>query len=229
MHTGRRAASAMLAARRPPDSEASAVPASQLFIVSAPSGAGKTSLLAALKERVPALRVAVSHTTRPPRAGEVDGRDYHFVSHEAFQRLLAQDRFLEHAEVFGNFYGTARDELDDAPAGSLVALEIDWQGAQQVRRKVPAARSLFILPPSRDDLRRRLEGRGKDSPEVIAGRLRKATEEMRHYGEFDTVIINDDFEGALDNMRRFFEHQPLAANAADRVAGALPKLGLDSA
>jgi guanylate kinase len=174
----------------------------RLFVVAAPSGAGKTSLVKALLEREPKLRVCVSHTTRPKRPNEVDGRDYHFVDRERFQQMVRDEGFLEHAAVFDNFYGTSLGALQDAfGAGFDVVLEIDWQGARQVRSKVPECISVFILPPSRQALEQRLRDRRTDSPEVIARRLRDAVTDMGHYGEFDCVVVNDDFDRALEDLR----------------------------
>lgn len=173
----------------------------QLFIVAAPSGAGKTTLVRLLLEQDP-VRLSVSHTTRAPRAGEVDGEAYHFVSVEQFKAMIAADAFLEWAEVHGNFYGTSkagiRSELD---AGRDVLLEIDWQGAQQVRQVFPDAVGIFILPPSMEALTERLTGRGTDAAEVIARRLAAAQAEMRHVGEFDYVIINDRLQQALVDLQ----------------------------
>ena len=175
----------------------------RLFVVAAPSGAGKTSLVKALLEREPKLRVCVSHTTRPKRPNEVDGRDYHFVDRERFQQMVRDEGFLEHAAVFDNFYGTSLGALQDAfGAGFDVVLEIDWQGAQQVRRKGPACVTIFILPPSRRALEERLRNRRTDSDAVIARRLRDAVGDMSHYGEFDRVVVNDDFETAVADLQR---------------------------
>ncbi|WP_313646899.1 guanylate kinase [Pseudomonas sp.] len=176
-----------------------------LYIVSAPSGAGKTSLVTALIEADPRVSVSVSHTTRVMRPGEQHGVNYHFVSHDAFEELIAQGDFLEHAEVFGNFYGTSRSALQHVlDQGNDLILEIDWQGAQQVRALMPEALSVFILPPSQQALRARLDGRGQDSEEIIAGRMREAVSEMVHYDEYDYVIINDDFALALDELKSVF-------------------------
>ncbi len=172
-----------------------------LFIVSAPSGAGKTSLVRALLERTAGLVLSVSHTTRPPRPGEVDGRDYHFVSPEVFERLAEAGAFLEQAEVFGNRYGTAEQGVrDQLAAGHDVILEIDWQGARQVRRRFPEAVSIFIAPPSIEALRERLAGRGQDDPEVIERRMAQARDELAHYVEYDYLVINDRFETALAEL-----------------------------
>lgn len=173
-----------------------------LYIVSAPSGAGKSSLVTALLEQTQHIKVSVSHTTRAPRPGEEDGVNYNFVSVEQFKALQAKDAFLEHAEVFGNFYGTSRIWLEEQlNAGTDIILEIDWQGAQQVRRLMPDAVGIFILPPSKEALQHRLDNRGQDSAEIIAGRMAQAVSEMSHYNEYDYVIINDRFEVALNELR----------------------------
>jgi guanylate kinase len=173
----------------------------RLFVISAPSGAGKTSLVKALRERLPDLRVSTSHTTRTPRPNEQDGREYYFVTNDEFDRLVAADAFLEHARVFDNQYGTGLEQLKDKlAAGSTVLLEIDWQGARQVRRALPDCRSIFILPPSREALRQRLNGRGTDSQAVIERRLADAVTDMGHYGEFDYVVVNDEFPRAVDQL-----------------------------
>ncbi|MBA6098001.1 MULTISPECIES: guanylate kinase [Pseudomonas] len=176
-----------------------------LYIVSAPSGAGKTSLVNALIKEDRQIRVSVSHTTRAMRPGEQHGVNYHFVVHEEFKALIAQGDFLEHAEVFGNFYGTSRSALQQTlDEGYDLILEIDWQGAQQVRRVMPDALSVFILPPSQQALRQRLDGRGQDSEEIIDGRMKEAVSEMVHYDEYDYVIINDDFNAALEDLKAVF-------------------------
>jgi guanylate kinase len=172
-----------------------------LYIVSAPSGAGKTSLVKALLKTDPAIRLSVSYTTRPPRPGETDGRDYHFVSRERFQEMLAEGEFLEHAEVYGNFYGTSKGSIArDLDAGRDILLEIDWQGAAQVKRHFPQSASVFILPPSFNALRTRLAGRGQDSEEVIERRLAAAAHEVAHAEAFDYIIVNDDFDHALEDL-----------------------------
>ncbi|MBH8580802.1 guanylate kinase [Bisbaumannia pacifica] len=172
-----------------------------LFIVSAPSGAGKTSLVRALLERLDGIEVSVSHTTRPKRPGEVDGVNYHFVDVPAFEAMIERGDFVEHARVFDNYYGTSRPAVQARlAAGQDVILEIDWQGARQVREQFPEAQSVFILPPSRAALEARLTGRGTDDAEVIARRMRDAISEMSHYDEYDHVIINDDFAVALDEL-----------------------------
>jgi guanylate kinase len=172
-----------------------------LYIVSAPSGAGKTSLVKALLKTDPAIRLSVSYTTRPPRPGETDGRDYHFVSRERFQEMLAEDEFLEHAEVYGNFYGTSKGSIArDLDAGRDVLLEIDWQGAEQVKRHFPQSASIFVLPPTFNALRTRLAGRGQDSEEVIERRLAAAAHDVAHAEAFDYIIVNDDFDHALQDL-----------------------------
>ena len=172
-----------------------------LFIVAAPSGAGKTTLVGRLLARDTNLALSVSHTTRAPRPGEVDGRDYHFVDEPTFTALRERGEFAEWAEVHGNFYGTSRAWLESRlSSGADVVLEIDWQGAQQVRQMFPAAVSIFILPPSMTELERRLRGRAADSDAVIARRLATARDEMRHVGEFDFVIINREVDVALAEL-----------------------------
>jgi guanylate kinase len=172
-----------------------------LFIVTAPSGAGKTTMVRALLERDPAVRLSVSHTTRAPRPGEADGRDYHFVSVDEFERLREAGAFLEHAEVHGNRYGTSRVWIEaQIGAGQDVLLEIDWQGARQVRARFPEAIGVFVLPPSPAELERRLRGRAQDDEQVIARRLRNAAEEMKHVGEFDYVIINKELNEAIADL-----------------------------
>ncbi|MGH8141724.1 MAG: guanylate kinase [Steroidobacteraceae bacterium] len=174
---------------------------SKLFVISAPSGAGKTSLVRALLERRPQLVVCVSHTTRKPRAHEVDGRDYHFVSPGQFEAMVQQAAFLEHARVFDNSYGTGASQVrEQLAAGRDVVLEIDWQGAQQVRRVMPECVTIFILPPSRPALQQRLQQRRTDSAETIARRLADAVTDMSHYREFDFVVVNDRFEQAVVDL-----------------------------
>ena len=173
-----------------------------LFVVAAPSGAGKSSLVNALLEREPAISLSVSHTTRPPRPGEQYGRHYYFVQREAFEQEIADGIFLEHAEVHGNLYGTSRTMVHGLLAqGRDVLLEIDWQGAEQIRRSKPDCVSVFILPPSRAELERRLRGRGSDSAEVIERRLRNSRGEIAHAHEFDYILVNDVFEQALGDLQ----------------------------
>ena len=172
-----------------------------LFVIAAPSGAGKTSLVKAVVDRDPSLRVSVSHTTRKQREKEIPGRDYNFVDVEGFKRLRDAGEFLEHAQVFDNFYGTGRAQVEALrTAGHDVILEIDWQGAQQVRKALPDCKSIFILPPSRAELEDRLRNRKTDSEQVIERRLRDAVDDMSHYAEFDRVIVNDDFETAVAQL-----------------------------
>ena len=175
----------------------------RLCVIAAPSGAGKTSLVKALLERNPALKVSISHTTRKPRPTEQQGREYHFVSAAEFADLVARGQFLEHAKVFDNSYGTSREEVSRAlAAGTDVVLEIDWQGAQQVRRAMPDCISVFILPPSLAALENRLRNRRTDAPEVIERRLRDAVSDMSHWSEFGYVVVNDDFARATTDLER---------------------------
>jgi guanylate kinase len=172
-----------------------------LFVIAAPSGAGKTTLVKAVLDRDPNLRVSVSHTTRKQRPTEVPGRDYNFVTVDEFKRLIDKNEFLEHAQVFDNFYGTGRAQVEALRnAGHDVILEIDWQGAQQVRKALPDCRTVFILPPSRVELESRLRNRRTDSDEVIERRLRDAVADMSHYSEFDYVIVNDEFEASVAQL-----------------------------
>ncbi len=178
----------------------------RLYVVSAPSGAGKTSLVKALMEREPRIRFSVSYTTRKPRPNEVPGRDYHFVSAERFAEMVARNEFLEHAQVFDNSYGTGAHTVEEALAnGEQLLLEIDWQGAAQVRARLPEARSIFILPPTRDALEQRLRARSTDSDSVIRRRLRDAAQDLTHWAEFDYVVINDDFDRALQDLQAIVE------------------------
>jgi guanylate kinase len=205
-----------------------------LLILSAPSGAGKTSLYRALLARTERVVASVSHTTRPPRPGESDGVDYHFVDQAEFDRLVDAGAFLEHARVFDRAYGTSREAVErERAAGNDVVLEIDWQGARQIRERVADAVSVFILPPSREALRERLEGRGQDDAEVIERRMRDAEAEISHYGEYDYVIINDDFEDALASLsgvvraeRCRLSHRRVAMDAfAERLMGKIDENG----
>ena len=171
-------------------------------MIAAPSGAGKTSLVRALMQREPGLRFSISYTTRAPRPTERPGHDYFFVERAEFERMAANGEFLEHARVFDNYYGTARQQVERAlAAGQDLILEIDWQGAAQVRRALPECISVFILPPSRAELERRLRGRGTDAEEVIQRRLRDAASDMTHWREFDHVVVNDDFGRALAELQ----------------------------
>ncbi|TBW52224.1 guanylate kinase [Marinobacter halodurans] len=200
-----------------------------LYVISAPSGAGKTSLVAEMLARDERLRVSVSHTTRPMRPGEQDGVNYHFVQREDFEAMIGRNEFLEHANVFGNYYGTSQVWVEETLAkGEDVILEIDWQGAVQVRRLMPECVSIFIVPPSPETLRQRLTGRGQDAPEVIERRLQEAADECSHALEFDYLVVNDDFEVALEELLSIVRTQRLRVEAqeqrhadllADLVAG----------
>lgn len=181
-----------------------------LFTISAPSGAGKTSLVKALLERDPQVQVSVSHTTREIRPGEVDGQHYHFVEQSEFVRMIEQGDFLEHAQVFQNYYGTSTRWVEQALAQDIdVILEIDWQGAQQVRHLMPDTQSIFILPPSRAALKERLMARGQDDEQVIERRMREAISEMSHYVDAQWLVINDDFQRALDQLSSIMMSQRL--------------------
>ena len=175
--------------------------AARLFVIAAPSGAGKTTLVKALTTRNPELRFSISYTTREQRRNEVDGSDYIFVGKDEFDRLRAAGALLESAEVFDNFYGTSREQVEDhLSAGHHVILEIDWQGARQVREAMPGCITVFILPPSREELERRLRSRGTDTEQVIERRLRDALSDMSHWDEFDYVIFNDDLDQAVADL-----------------------------
>jgi guanylate kinase len=181
-----------------------------LFIVSSPSGGGKTSLVKALLEAEPGVRLSVSYTTRSARPGEVDGRDYHFVTLPVFERMLAAGEFLESAVIYGNRYGTSQKWIERERAeGRDVVLEIDWQGAQQVRRLIRQVVSIFIMPPSPEVLESRLRGRGQDSEDVVARRLAAAREEISHVSEYEYVIINDDFDRAAQDLRSIIRAERL--------------------
>lgn len=172
-----------------------------LFVIAAPSGAGKTSLVRALIERQPQLKFSISYTTRTKRPTETAGHDYFFVDKPTFQSMIAAGAFLEYAPVYDNFYGTSREQVEKSlDAGNDVLLEIDWQGAQQIRSAMPECRTIFILPPSRGELEHRLRGRGTDSDEVIARRLRDSIADMSHWNEFDYVVVNEDFERATQDL-----------------------------
>jgi guanylate kinase len=177
-----------------------------LFIISAPSGAGKTSLVAELLNRLDNIQVSVSHTTRPSRSGETDGLDYHFVSHQQFETMVEQQQFVEHAKVHHNYYGTSEEWVKNTLHNGIdVILEIDWQGAEQVRNKIPGSQSIFILPPSKQALFDRLKGRGQDSDAVIQQRIAAAKEEMSHYNEANYLVINDQFEVACKQLQNIIE------------------------
>ncbi|QTF92849.1 guanylate kinase [Halomonas sp. BM-2019] len=191
------------------------MPQGTLFIVSAPSGAGKTSLVRELIESLDGIQVSVSHTTRERRPGEVNGVNYHFVDVPAFEAMIERGEFFEHARVFDNYYGTSRPAVRAAlDAGQDVILEIDWQGARQVRSQLPEAVSIFILPPSRDELERRLASRGTDEHAVIARRMRDAVSEMSHHDEYDYLVVNDDFTTALRELQALVITQRLATQRA---------------
>jgi guanylate kinase len=191
----------------------------RLFVITAPSGAGKTSLVGALLASEPRLRLSISHTTRPRRPTEGDGREYHFISVPQFEALVGRHEFLEHARVFDNYYGTSRAFVEaQLRAGHDVLLEIDWNGAQQVRAALPDCLSIFILPPSRQALAERLAKRGTDSAAVIARRLRDAAADMGHYREFDYVVVNDDFARALADLKR------IIAGAGAELTATRPEL-----
>lgn len=183
-----------------------------LFILSAPSGAGKSSLISALLKQTSTrpMQVSVSHTTRNARPGEVDGQHYHFVSKDQFKNSITEKQFYEYAEVFGNFYGTSEIAIDQQLAQGIdVFLDIDWQGAQQVRMKKPDVTTIFISPPSKQELENRLRGRGQDSEDVIQSRMAEAQAQCSHYQEFDYIIINDDFEQALVDLTTVVNNQRL--------------------
>lgn len=181
-----------------------------LFILSAPSGAGKSSLINALLKKHADMKVSVSHTTRAKRPGEENGVHYHFVSTDEFKVLIAKDDFFEWAQVFDNYYGTSKQAIESQlDAGIDVFLDIDWQGAQQVRKIMPSVQTIFILPPSKAELEQRLNNRGQDSQEIIAGRMAQAQSETSHYNEYDFVIVNDDFDTALTDIETIVMAQRL--------------------
>lgn len=181
-----------------------------LYIISAPSGAGKTSLVKALLERSSGIVVSISHTTRQPRPGERDGLDYHFVDKARFEKLVQAEEFLEYAQVFDNYYGTSHGAVSEQlDKGQDVILEIDWQGARQVKRAAPDAIKVFILPPSQQALRERLTGRGQDSQAIIDRRMRDAISEMSHYDEYDYLVFNNEFERAVNELEALFTAQRL--------------------
>ena len=173
-----------------------------LYVISAPSGAGKSSLVSALIEKTSGIGVSVSHTTRVKRDGEQDGVAYHFIEKELFVSMVEENAFLEHAQVFDNYYGTAVANIEEnLKQGEDVILEIDWQGAEQVRKLIPTSVNIFILPPSLSALEERLRGRGQDSDEIIARRMRDAKSETSHFSEYDYLVVNDDFEDALAELK----------------------------
>jgi guanylate kinase len=193
-------------------------PKAALYVISAPSGAGKTSLVEAALERDQRLRLSISYTTRTPREKEVDGREYFFVNRDRFGAMVAAGDFLEHASVFDNLYGTSRSQVQKHIAeGHPVVLEIDWQGARQVLTAMPSAITIFVLPPSRAELERRLRARGTDSQAVVERRLRDAVADMGHWNEFDYVIVNEDFEQALRDLQAILSGQgrPLEASRSE--------------
>ena len=198
----------------PPPSRIAMPRTGHLYVISAPSGAGKTSLVKALLAAHPDLVVSISHTTRPPRPHEIAGRDYYFVGTEAFQTLVVTGAFLEHAQVFDNYYGTGRDQVNaHLSAGRNVLLEIDWQGARQIRQALPDCVSIFILPPSRNALEERLRARRTDSEAVIARRLNDAASDMAHCQEFDYAIINDRFEQATAELQAIIDGRGVGLRA----------------
>jgi guanylate kinase len=213
----------------------------RLLVLAAPSGAGKTTLVRALLERVPNLRFSVSYTTRPPRPGERDGSDYFFVDREQFERMVRRGEFLEHAQVFDHWYGTSREHVDRLlRGGSSVLLEIDWQGARQVRARAPEAVTIFILPPCVAALEARLKQRGSDPDEVIARRLRDAVADMTHWNEFGYVVVNDDLARAANELADIVtgggaQHRTDAPHVVERVAkvfedaAGAPSIGLRDA
>lgn len=197
-----------------------------LFVISSPSGAGKSSLISALLKRHADMKVSVSHTTRAPRPGEEDGVHYHFCQVDEFKSVIAEDGFYEWAEVFGNFYGTSKQAIQDQlNQGIDVFLDIDWQGAQQMREIVPGIITLFILPPSREELENRLNKRGQDSAEVIAKRMQQAQSEMSHYNEYDFVLVNDDFDQTLDEFERIvLAHRSQTSNIESKYSDLIGQL-----
>lgn len=198
----------------------------KLYVISAPSGAGKTSLVAEMLRLDAKLGVSVSHTTRPKRTGEKDGVNYHFVSRGEFEAMINRSDFLEHADVFGNYYGTSQVWVKERLAeGEDVILEIDWQGAQQVRHLIPECVSIFIVPPSPEALKERLTGRGTDAPEVVERRLNEAADECSHAVEFDYLVVNDEFSVALDDLLSIVRCHRLRLQAQQfRHAGLLIRL-----
>ena len=203
----------MADASRPRNAVAAAV-AATLYIIAAPSGAGKTSLVKAVVDATPGLAVSVSHTTRPIRPGEQQDVHYHFVDQDTFQSMISVGAFMEHAKVFDNYYGTSVSAVQDKlQRGVDVILEIDWQGASQVKVQIPDCISIFILPPSRATLDQRLRARGQDGEDVIARRMRDAVNEMGHYAEFDYLIVNDDFDTARKDVQAIIRARRLGIKA----------------
>jgi len=193
-----------------------------LYIISAPSGAGKTSLVRELLARSPDLTLSVSHTTRAMRPGEENGVHYHFVAPEQFQAMIAADAFLEYARVFDNYYGTSKAAaLDRMQRGQGVILEIDWQGARQTRRLFPEAVTIFILPPSREVLEKRLRARAQDSEAVIARRMQEARSDISHYKEYDYLLVNDDFQQALADLQSIIRTRNLRREAQEKALHSL--------
>jgi len=187
-----------------------------LFILSAPSGAGKSSLINALLKKHSDMKVSVSHTTRSPRPGEENGVHYHFVTTDEFKALITKDDFFEWAQVFDNYYGTSKQAIESQlDAGIDVFLDIDWQGAQQVRKIMPSVQTIFILPPSKAELEQRLNNRGQDSADVIASRMAKAQSETSHFNEYDFVIVNDDFDTALNDIETIVMAQRLTLSVQE--------------
>jgi guanylate kinase len=203
----------------PPGHETPPSGLGRLYVIAAPSGAGKTSLVKALMEREPRMRFSVSYTTRPPRPNEVDGRDYHFITRARFEEMAARGEFLEHARVYDNFYGTGLAKVQsDLRDGQLLLLEIDWQGARQVRARLPTALSVFILPPTRRALEERLRARSTDSEAVIERRLHDAEHDLTHWTEFDYVVVNDQFEGAVADLLAIVHER------GDKLAAGRPEI-----
>ena len=197
-----------------------------LYIISAASGAGKTTLVNAVLQQVDDLEVSVSHTTRAPREGEVDGVNYHFVDKDRFEEMVEASEFIEYATVFGNMYGTSRQHIQEQLLkGKDVILEIDWQGARQIRQLMPDCRSVFIVPPSTEALRQRLTSRGTDDEDIIARRMQEAISEMSHYVEFDYLVINDDFDEARENLAAIIRgNRMLHAHQQQKHADLLARL-----
>lgn len=194
----------------------------KLYTISAPSGAGKTSLVKALIESSDNICVSVSNTTRAMRPGEVDGVNYHFCDQATFKAMIAEQAFLEHAEVFGNFYGTSKQWVEETLAKDLdVILEIDWQGALQIAAQIPETISIFILPPSKEELRERLTNRGQDDDSIIEGRMSEAVNEISHYDQANFLVINDDFNTALADLKAIFQSQRLTRDTQQQRHKAL--------